>query len=163
MAYLHHFYFFISAAQEEIPSNPCQPSPCGPNSQCRVSNGQSVCSCLPEFRGSPPNCRPECVVSTECAADKTCKNQKCVSPCPGTCGQNSECRVINHSPICTCKDRYTGDPFSSCFKIQGMLIIADFINCFILNKLVSQGVENILNKLLYLFILLFSSSSNSTS
>lgn len=110
---------FITTAERDVPINPCQPSPCGPNSQCRVSNGQSVCSCMPEYRGSPPNCRPECVVSAECPSDKMCKNQICISPCPGPCGNNAECRVINHSPICTCKRQFTGDPFSSCYVVPG--------------------------------------------
>jgi hypothetical protein len=101
----------------EEPINPCQPSPCGPNSQCREVNGQAVCSCLPNYVGSPPGCRPECVVSTECQLTKACVNQKCVDPCPGTCGLNAKCQVINHSPICSCQSGYTGDPFTRCFPI----------------------------------------------
>ena len=101
----------------EEPSDPCSPSPCGPNSQCRVVNGQGVCSCLPSYVGSPPGCRPECVVSPECPRDKACLNQKCVNPCPGPCGQNTRCEAINHSPICTCQPGYTGDPFSRCYPI----------------------------------------------
>ncbi|VEN50381.1 unnamed protein product, partial [Callosobruchus maculatus] len=101
----------------EEPKNPCQPSPCGPNSQCREVNGQAVCSCLPNYIGSPPGCRPECTVSSECAQDKACINQKCSDPCPGTCGLNANCQVINHSPICSCKAQFTGDPFTRCFPI----------------------------------------------
>uniref|UniRef100_A0A6E8W1C0 Dumpy n=1 Tax=Anopheles coluzzii TaxID=1518534 RepID=A0A6E8W1C0_ANOCL len=97
--------------------NPCQPSPCGPNSQCREVNGQAVCSCLPTYVGSPPGCRPECVVSSECALDKACVNQKCVDPCPGTCGTNARCNVNNHSPICSCQSGFTGDPFTRCYPI----------------------------------------------
>ena len=44
------------------PSDPCFPSPCGPYSQCRNSGGNAVCSCLPNYVGNPPNCRPECLV-----------------------------------------------------------------------------------------------------
>jgi len=95
----------------------CNPSPCGPNSQCREINGQAVCSCLPTFIGSPPNCRPECTVSSECPQDKACVNRKCVDPCIGTCGQNAVCRVVNHSPICSCTEGYTGNPFSRCYPI----------------------------------------------
>jgi hypothetical protein len=95
--------------------NPCQPSPCGPNSQCKELNNQAICSCLPSYIGSPPGCRPECVVSSECSYDKACSNQKCVDPCPNTCGQNAKCRVNNHSPICYCMDGYTGDPFTRCY------------------------------------------------
>lgn len=94
---------------------PCQPSPCGPNSQCREVNDQAVCSCLPTFVGSPPACRPECVSSSECPSDKACINQKCVDPCPGTCGYNAQCRVNNHSPICSCKNGFVGDPFTRCY------------------------------------------------
>lgn len=105
------------AAIESPPSDPCQPSPCGPNSQCRVANGQSACSCLPSYVGSPPYCKPECVVNEECSLDKACVNQKCVDPCPGRCGQNAQCKVINHGPVCTCRSGYTGDPRFRCQKI----------------------------------------------
>jgi hypothetical protein len=105
---------YLTAVTQEY-KNPCQPSPCGPNSQCREVNGQAVCSCLPNYTGSPPGCRPECVVSSECPLDKACLNQKCVDPCPGTCGTNAKCFVKNHSPICSCQNGYTGDPFSRCY------------------------------------------------
>lgn len=97
--------------------NPCHPSPCGPNSQCRPVNGQSVCSCIPGYIGSPPMCRPECVQSNECSLSQACLNQKCVDPCIGTCGIGAVCKVINHSPICRCPDRYDGNPFRSCQPI----------------------------------------------
>lgn len=97
--------------------NPCQPSPCGPNSQCREINGQAVCSCAPSYIGSPPGCRPECVVSSECSIDKACVNQKCTDPCPGICGTNANCRVNNHSPICSCQTGYTGNPFTRCYVL----------------------------------------------
>lgn len=102
---------------ETVPSltNPCQPSPCGPNSVCRENNGQAVCSCSPEYLGSPPGCRPECVVNAECASDRVCVNLKCVNPCPDPCGRNADCRVINHYPICSCQQEYTGDAYSICF------------------------------------------------
>lgn len=99
------------------PADPCNPTPCGPNSQCRETNGQAVCSCLPAYVGSPPGCRPECVVSSECASNRACIGQKCKDPCPGTCGHNARCEVINHSPICSCKTGYTGDPFSRCYPV----------------------------------------------
>lgn len=101
----------------EIPKNPCQLSPCGPNSQCKEVNGQAVCTCLPNYIGSPPSCRPECVVSSECPLIKSCVEQKCIDPCPGTCGLNANCKVVNHSPICSCYNGYTGDPFVQCFPI----------------------------------------------
>jgi hypothetical protein len=39
---------------------------------------------------------------------------KCVDPCPGTCGLNAECRVVNHAPSCSCLPGYTGNPLNSC-------------------------------------------------
>jgi hypothetical protein len=49
-----------------------------------------------------------------------CIEQKCVDPCPGTCGANAKCDVRNHSPICTCIDGYTGNPFTECTRIGEM-------------------------------------------
>lgn len=95
--------------------NPCVPSPCGPNSQCQDIGGTPSCSCQPTYIGSPPNCRPECVISSECASNLACLREKCRDPCPGSCGAGAQCSVINHTPICTCPEGYTGDPFTSCF------------------------------------------------
>ena len=110
-------FLFFSSAVKQKPGDPCVPSPCGSNSQCRNVNGQAVCSCLPAYIGTPPGCRPECVVSSECVQNRACMNQKCVDPCPGTCGLNARCEVINHSPICSCQVGFTGDPFTRCFAI----------------------------------------------
>lgn len=104
-------------AEEEPPRNPCQPSPCGPNSQCREVNSQAVCSCLATYVGSPPGCRPECTVSAECPQNHACINQKCEDPCPGTCGLSAQCSTVNHSPICSCLPGFTGDPFTRCYTI----------------------------------------------
>lgn len=101
-----------------LDENPCSPSPCGPYSQCRTINKHAVCICASNYIGAPPNCRPECVVSTDCAQDKSCMNQRCKDPCPGTCGQNARCQVVNHSPICSCSVGFEGDPFVRCIKEQ---------------------------------------------
>lgn len=96
------------------PLEPCSPSPCGPNSKCRVVNGQAVCTCLPEYRGIPPSCRPECIVNAECPPHLACINKKCTDPCPNTCGLRAQCITKNHNPICTCPAGFTGDPFTFC-------------------------------------------------
>lgn len=95
---------------------PCDPSPCGANSQCKEINQNAVCSCLQGYIGNPPQCRPECVVSIECLGTQACVNQKCVNPCKGACGYDARCEVINHSPICSCNQGQTGDPFQRCFE-----------------------------------------------
>lgn len=104
-------------------TNPCLPSPCGPNSQCKQVGESPSCSCLPEFIGPPPNCRPECVSNSECANHMACINQKCRDPCPGTCGVNAECKVISHTPNCICAVGYEGNPFIQCNPIQQVAIV----------------------------------------
>lgn len=98
--------------------DPCNPSPCGLYAECRQVNGNPSCSCLSNYIGSPPNCRPECVVNTDCAPDLSCIAEKCRNPCEGSCGFNSDCRVQNHIPICTCRAGYSGDPFTQCTEYK---------------------------------------------
>lgn len=129
--------------EKQIDVDVCNPSPCGvsrnsihinsrhffqnnfklnaifishpqSNAKCRDISDHAVCSCLPGFIGSPPQCRPECISSSECAPTLACVNQKCVDPCAGTCGVGARCEVISHSPICSCNPGETGDPFRSC-------------------------------------------------
>lgn len=95
--------------------NPCLPSPCGLNSECRDVGGSPSCSCKFGYMGSPPNCRPECVINSECSYNKACIRGKCADPCQGSCGTNAECAVFNHTPMCTCPEGFTGDPFSNCY------------------------------------------------
>lgn len=94
--------------------NPCVPSPCGPNSQCRVIGNQGACSCLPNYVGRPPTCRPECTINAECPSNKACRNERCVDPCIGYCGENAICSVVKHNPVCTCNTGYEGDPLTRC-------------------------------------------------
>lgn len=124
----------------EEPKNPCNPSPCGANAVCKEQNGAGSCSCLPEYLGDPyTGCRPECVMNSDCPRDRACVNNKCKDPCPGTCGLNAECRVVNHAPSCTCLPGYTGDPLNSCrlpppsktvytnFKLKSILLFSNFL------------------------------------
>ena len=99
------------------PVNPCLPDPCGPFSQCRNQNNIAACSCLPGYVGVPPNCRPECVLHSECPSNLACISEKCRDPCPGACGPFAECEVINHNAVCRCQQGYQGDPFTGCRRI----------------------------------------------
>lgn len=110
-----YFDFYLNFSITALPpANSCEPSPCGANSICNIIGDRPTCSCQPDFVGQPPNCRPECVTSSECPQQAACINQKCRNPCEGTCGLGAECRVINHNPICTCARGYIGDPFEQC-------------------------------------------------
>lgn len=112
---LYNLYVFSYKTALAEPIDPCHPSPCGPYSKCRTFNGHAVCTCLDICIGSPPNCRLECIVSSDCRPNKACINNKCQDPCPGTCGVNAQCQVVNHNPVCSCGSDYTGDPFVRCF------------------------------------------------
>lgn len=109
--------------QEPIPTpiDPCRPSPCGPNAQCRVIGDSPSCSCLAEFIGSPPNCRPECISNGECSNALACINRKCKDPCPGVCGANAECRVVSHAAMCVCLSGFNGDPFTQCVQREPII------------------------------------------
>jgi hypothetical protein len=110
---------FLEPPVQQPPSgNPCVPSPCGPNSQCRAIGNTPACSCLPNFLGRAPNCRPECTISAECPGNLACQNERCIDPCPGSCGPHTTCVVVKHAPMCYCETGYTGDPFTGCSQIQ---------------------------------------------
>lgn len=110
----------------------CSPSPCGPYSTCRTFNQHAVCSCAPSYVGAPPNCRPECVVSSDCAQNRACNNAKCIDPCPGTCGQNARCQVVGHNPICSCETNFVGDPFIRCVQEERKTFSFYIVNNFYL-------------------------------
>lgn len=97
--------------------SPCNPSPCGTNAICKEQNGVGSCQCLPEHFGNPyEGCRPECILNSDCPSNKACTQNKCRDPCPGTCGQNAECHVVNHLPSCNCIQGYSGDPYRFCIR-----------------------------------------------
>lgn len=100
----------------------CQPSPCGPYSQCKEYDGRAICTCIENFIGSPPACRPECTINSECPLNRACINHKCVDPCASSvCGESARCQPINHNPICSCPLGFTGDPFVRCIPEESKL------------------------------------------
>lgn len=109
-------YNFAAPPKESIvPTNPCQPSPCGHNAKCRIEYSSAVCECERDYHGNPyEGCRPECLVSSDCPMHRACIRSKCEDPCPGTCGVQAICTVSNHVPICSCPEGYTGDAFRIC-------------------------------------------------
>lgn len=113
-----YMYFFIISV-EAIVMDDCSNIRCGSNAEC--INGQ--CQCLSEYHGDPYfNCRPECVYSSDCDPQKACVQRKCLDPCIGACGQNAICQVVNHIPMCSCNNGFTGNAFITCNPIRG--------NCF---------------------------------
>ena len=129
-SYSHRVRFAV--VPTEGPRDPCNPSPCGANAVCKERNGAGSCACLPEYFGDPyTGCRPECVINTDCDRSKACVNNKCRDPCPGTCGLNAECQVVNHAPSCSCLPGYTGNPLAACNIIQASKISSSLRTCFL--------------------------------
>lgn len=140
------------AEKPRDPVNPCIPSPCGPNADCRVIGESPACSCLANYIGAPPNCRPECTINPECPYNRACMNQRCIDPCPGSCGSNAKCAVINHTPSCSCDIGYTGDPFQGCTPVQGKLLS----HSTLVTTLTEQFTNNYYNQMDSISFLLFS-------
>lgn len=127
--------FCLAQTEERIPENPCINNPCGPHSVCRVIGNQGACSCLPNYIGRPPNCRPECVIDSECPSNKACINERCIDPCVGKCGVNALCSVVKHNPVCNCISGYEGDPYTQCIikpiTRKTLLLLHLFANSFL--------------------------------
>lgn len=116
-------YSYCEQPHDIIPekTSPCEPSPCGPNAVCKEHNSAGSCTCLPDYIGNPyEGCRPECTVNTDCIPSKSCIRNKCQDPCPGTCGPQALCTVVNHLPTCSCPGGYSGDPYTRCDVLRGM-------------------------------------------
>ena len=118
-----YFSASFSASKPATPPlvrDPCYPNPCGQFASCRAVGGAAVCSCPPDYRGDPTvACRPECVTPSDCPLDETCVRERCLDPCPGTCGAYAQCVVRAHNPICTCLPGYIGDAFRGCYREPG--------------------------------------------
>lgn len=120
----------ITAIEPPRNVNPCIPSPCGPNSECRELDARAVCSCSFGMLGAPPNCRPECVIHQECPSNRACIAQQCQDPCIGSCGFNARCTTQNHQPICSCIEGFEGDPYASCTPSQSKYKLFNYtIDC----------------------------------
>lgn len=115
-------------------TNPCIPSPCGQYSECRNIHDLASCSCLPNYMGIPPFCRPECIVHSDCASNQACVAEKCQNPCEGACGIYAKCFVQNHVPVCLCSEGFTGDPFQECVPkpMEGSNVFINFSKHIIL-------------------------------
>lgn len=94
--------------------NPCSYNHCGANSLCRNEGDIAVCSCLPKFHGVPPNCHKGCNWKYDCPSNQICVSQYCTDPCPGACGAQAICEVIDHIPTCVCPKGYIGDAGKLC-------------------------------------------------
>merc|ERR1712241_996738 len=111
-----------------VKPDPCDPSPCGPNTECSVTpNGNPICRCLPNYIPQPDTitgCGRECERDPDCTSGYICQNYQCVprpDPCdPTPCGRNTQCNVNRQgNPVCTCNDGFepAPDTITGCSRI----------------------------------------------
>lgn len=114
---------FDRTCKNEKCVNPCSlRQSCGQGAFCHAENHKSICRCPVGYNGNPEiSCTTPleptagCRSNTECSLTESCVNERCISPC--SCGQNADCFVSNHHPVCTCKPGYSGNPQFGCFKL----------------------------------------------
>lgn len=147
--YIIYLQFIVNyvAAIYIVPDNntvqPCTPNPCDPSASCDTYGNQfAICDpCFGSNGINNPACRPECVLSTDCAFDKACLRNKCVDPCPGSCGVNAECSVYLHDPICRCVNGFEGNPYEHCKPTtQRKLFLVFKLNVFKINVIVTKCI-----------------------
>lgn len=121
--------FSISGIDDQVQT--CE-NRCGSNAICKEVGGSIECECQRNFYGNPYlGCHPECITNSDCPHNSACSNFKCIDPCRGACGVNSQCTCINHVPICHCSPNQAGNPFVSCYpSINGKIGLAMFFNFF---------------------------------
>ena len=99
--------FFTSI---ETSIHPCFPNPCGENASCKKhpkKDHAAACVCMKGYFGDPFTlCQPECTQDNDCPTNRACRNQKCVDTCPGFCGDNAFCTILNHVQSCDCLEGY---------------------------------------------------------
>jgi hypothetical protein len=109
--------------------DPCDPSPCGPNTECTVTgSGNPICRCLPTYIPKPDTitgCGRECERDPDCGAGNICQNYRCTvrpDPCkPSPCGPSTECTVNRlGNPVCTCLAGFAPQPdtITGCARIE---------------------------------------------
>jgi len=84
--------------------DPCDPTPCGPNTQCNVNRqGNPVCTCLAGY--SP---QPDTITGCVKIEVRTPRPDPCD---PSPCGPNTRCDVNrNGNPVCKCLSGFVPMP-----------------------------------------------------
>lgn len=104
---------------------PCQlPSRCEVVSPTASPMKTMLCICPEGYVSSGSGtCKPTevlrdiggCITDSDCSADTACINNVCRNPC--TCGENAECRIKDHKPVCSCRQGFDGNPEIYCSAI----------------------------------------------
>eukprot|EP00121_Abeoforma_whisleri_P005603 Awhi_evm1s5082 len=83
---------------------------------CRCDQeGNSQCTKRKCIIHTTPFCTFECTSDAMCDGDQACIYNECVDPCADSpCGIGATCEVINHRPVCSCLNGFSGDPLVEC-------------------------------------------------
>lgn len=61
--------------------DPCNPSPCAMNAECRNNGGVASCHCPAPYEGDPyVICKVDCLQNADCALNLACFQNKCIDP-----------------------------------------------------------------------------------
>ncbi|XP_068220040.1 uncharacterized protein [Palaemon carinicauda] len=107
------------------PEDLCNPNPCGTQADCTPGfdssgNDRPVCTCPVGYIGNPLIAcqRGECQDHNQCRDHEACYAYTCQNPCytdvGSVCGENAQCNVKNHQPVCSCPPGYDGNPLTEC-------------------------------------------------
>ncbi|XP_064094899.1 uncharacterized protein LOC135207217 [Macrobrachium nipponense] len=108
----------------------CNPNPCGTQADCTPGfdssgNDRPVCTCPVGYIGNPLIAceRGECQDHNQCRDQEACYAYTCQNPCytdvGSVCGENANCNVKNHQPVCSCPQGYDGNPLTECRPGRG--------------------------------------------
>ncbi|XP_047739046.1 uncharacterized protein LOC108675679 isoform X4 [Hyalella azteca] len=108
--------------------NPCEElKPCDAPLVCSVADSTNirtmVCKCPALMVVSEKDICSEleipisvgCRADSDCPSNRACVNTQCVVPC--NCGENAECTIVDHRPLCVCREGFQGDPITGCYKV----------------------------------------------
>jgi hypothetical protein len=91
---------------------------CDPKTrECKKGCRLQINSCKPkEYCDRTRTCRPGCNTHADCASDEVCRSDyKCTKGCiRSTCGDNSDCSVVDNKYYCTCKDGFFPEKDTGC-------------------------------------------------
>ena len=100
---------------------------CHISAQCQNTLGSHKCLCPSGHIGDPytSGCRPkgECSSNLDCPVASACSNGRCIDPCSSEggrspCGSGAICSVVDHSALCSCPARTSGDPRQQCRSLE---------------------------------------------
>ena len=109
--------------------DPCASDPCGKDQLCSIIDSSPlrtiICQCPSDsFLDQNSRCIQAvvtdqslvagCTTDDMCPSNQACRNGLCENPCD--CGPNADCRIVQHRPVCTCREGFTGDPSAICYQ-----------------------------------------------